>query len=275
MIVTLHGLTTMHSNLLTDIRIARETDHTGLEILESKLHRYIDQGNYVDALLPVFEKYQIKPVAVNGLRGVEVIDTEARQLLFRDTERICSAAEILGVPTVQILPLCSLEGRPWKEVLELTAENLVKIAKIGLEHGIRFQLEPVAWSPIHSLWQSLALLQTVGCKNIGMVIDFWHLWAGGETHPSEVAKLDSNLIYGIHFCDGKKPAIPGGEWDEAVLRSFLPGEGGVPILDWVNAVKATGYDGSWSAELFSPKHWEWDLKEIANRTREIMEGYIF
>jgi sugar phosphate isomerase/epimerase len=275
MIVTLHGLTTMYSNLLTDIRIARETDHTGLEILESKLNRYVEQGNKVDGLIPVFDKYQINPVCVNGLRGIEVIDPEARQHLFSEAERICSAAETLGAPTVQILPLCGLEGRPWKEVLELTAENLVEIAKIGMEHGIRFQLEPVAWSPIHSLWQSLALLQSVGYKNVGMVIDFWHLWAGGETHPSEVAKLDSNLIYGIHFCDGKKPAIPGEEWDEAALRSYLPGEGCVPISDWVNAVKATGYDGSWSAELLSPRHWEWDLKEIANKTRENMEGYLY
>jgi len=35
-----------------------------------------------------------------------------------------------------------------------------------------------------------------------MVIDFWQLWAGEETTPDEVAKLDSSLIYGVHFCDG-------------------------------------------------------------------------
>jgi len=39
-------------------------------------------------------------------------------------------------------------------------------------------------------------------------------------------------------------------------------------------VKATGYDGSWSCELLSPRHWEWDLREIAVRCRELMEYYV-
>ena len=91
-------------------------------------------------------------------------------------------------------------------------------------------------------------------KNVGMVIDFWHLWAGRETTPDDVAQLDKAMIYGIHFCDGK--AIPKrGKWTEEGCRGYLPGEGDIPVAEWVAAVKATGYNGSWSSELLSPKHW--------------------
>jgi sugar phosphate isomerase/epimerase len=274
MIITMHGLSTMHSNARTDIRIARDAGFDGYEIIETKLLRFLDQGFKAEELLPLLERYQIKPVCINALKDIERIEPVSREALMNEARRLCEAAEVLRFPTIQLVPFCGLQGRPWEEVLELTAQNVGDIADIGKKHGVRFQLEPIAWSPIHSLRQSLELIKAAGRDNVGMVIDFWHLWAGGETTPSDVAALDSSLIYGIHFCDGIRHTGPGIEWNEMALRSFLPGEGNIPIEEWVSAVKATGYDGSWSSELLSPKHWEWDVLEIAIETRRLMEKYI-
>lgn len=275
MIITLHGLSTMHCNALTDIRLARDCGFDGYEITEGKLLRFLDQGLGEKDLLAAFNKYDIRPVCINALKDIERVQPEARAQLMREAERLCAAAEAVGFPTVQLVPFCGLEGRPYPEVLELTARNVAEIADIGKKHGVRFQLEPIAWSPIHSLKQSLELIRAAGRSNVGMVIDFWHLWAGGETTPADVAALDARLIYGIHFCDGKRHTGPGKAWDEPALRSYLPGEGDIPIPEWVAAVKATGYAGSWSSELLSPKHWEWDLREIALDTKRLMEKYIF
>jgi sugar phosphate isomerase/epimerase len=274
MIFTLHAISTFYSNALTDVRIAREARFEGYEILETKLLRFLDQGYTADDLRAAFEQYQVRPVCINALKDIERVLPAERQLLLEEAERLCTAAEALGFPTIQLLPRCGLQGRPWQEVLELTARNVADIADIGREHGVRFQLEPVAWSPVHSLAQALEVVAAAGRDNVGLVIDFWHLWARGETLPVEVTRLDSRLIYGIHFCDGKKPADPEKAWDEFALRSYLPGEGDVPISEWVAAVKATGYDGSWSSELISPRHWEWDLAEIARQTRGLMEKYV-
>ena len=190
-----------------------------------------------------------------------------------EAERLCAVAHVIGCPTIQLVPSCGLEGREWEEVLELTARNIADIADIGKQYGVRFQLEPIAWSPIHSLSQSLEVIGKAGRDNVGMVIDFWHLWAGGETTPEEVSRLDSSQIYGVHFCDGKRRE-PGTEWVEVNLRGYLPGEGDIPINQWVDAVRATGFDGVWSCELLSPRHWEWDLLEIALETKARMAKYV-
>jgi sugar phosphate isomerase/epimerase len=166
-----------------------------------------------------------------------------------------------------------LEGRPWREVVRLTGRNIRDIADIGKRHGIQFQLEPIAWSPIHSLSQSLEVIEEAGRDNVGMVIDFWHLWAGEATTPDDVAKLKGSMIHGVHFCDGVRH-IKGTPWVETDLRGYLPGEGKIPIPEWTAAVKATGFDGVWSCELLSPRHWEWDLVEIARKTKALMEQYI-
>jgi len=58
-----------------------------------------------------------------------------------------------------LVPFCGLKGRPWKEVLKLTARNVADIADIGKRYGIRIQLEPIAWSPVHSLSQSIKVIE--------------------------------------------------------------------------------------------------------------------
>jgi sugar phosphate isomerase/epimerase len=273
MIITMHGLTTMHCNLRTEIRIAHEAGYDALEMTVAKLERYLDVGLKVEDLIPVFEKYAISPVMLNALYPIEFTEPREREAVLARADRLCTAAEVLGCPTIQVVPLSKYEGRPWPEVLHLTAGNLMEIADIGKRHGVQFQVEPVAWAPIHSLSQSLQLIEETGRDNVAMVIDFWHLSAGGETTPNEVAKLRGSQIYGVHFCDGLLHT-PGTEWDEYALRSFLPGEGVIPIREWVAAVKATGFDGVWSGELLSPKHWEWDLLELAIKSRQLMESYI-
>jgi sugar phosphate isomerase/epimerase len=273
MIITMHGLSTMHSNMRTDIRLAHETGFEGLEIIELKLLRYLDQGFTAEQLVPLFQQYGVKPVCINAQKYIERVEPAERAALMQEAERLCAAAQVIGCPTIQLVPFCGLAGRPWDEVALLTARNIAAIADIGKRYGIRFQLEPIAWSPIHSLKASLMVLDMAARDNVGMVVDFWHLWAGGETTPEDVAKLDKKLIYGIHFCDGIKHE-PGTEWIEVNLRSFLPGEGKIPVSEWVAAVKSTGFDGVWSSELLSPKHWEWDVAEIARETKRLMVQYI-
>lgn len=273
MIITMHGLSTMHCNLKTDIRIASECGFEALEITDSKLLRYLDCGLGLNEVVALFNKYEIRPVCINALKNIERVQPDEYLELLEEAERLVYVADVIKCPTIQLVPFCGLQGRPWKEVLKLTGRNIAAIADIGRKSGVRFQLEPIAWSPIHSLSQSLQIIEEAGRDNIGMVIDFWHLWTGGDTFPDDVAKLNKSMIYSVHFCDGIRHTGDG-EWVETALRSYLPGDGEIPVKEWVDAVKATGFDGVWSSELLSPKHWEWDLLEIAKETKLRMERFV-
>ena len=82
------------------------------------------------------------------------------------------------------------------------------------------------------------------------------------------------MIYGVHLCDGFRPA-PGAAWpDERELRGCLPGDGELPVREWMDAVKSTGYDGFVSGEFLNQRLWEEDLLDVALRMRERMEGYF-
>ena len=274
MIAALHGQTTFHSNLTTDIRIAKETGFEALEIITEKLLRYLNAGLQAEDLVPVFRRHSIRPACIDILGDIERIKPNEHKQLLEETERLCTVAHILNCPTIQINPFCGLAGRPWKEIIGLTAQNTAEIADIGKQYGIRFQLEGAAWTPIHSMSQCLELLGEANRDNVGLVLDFWHFWAGGDTSPDEVARLDKSLIYGVHFCDGLRPE-QGEEWpDEKLLRDFLPGEGKIPLKEWVAAVQATGFDGVWSTEILGSRYWEMDQLEIAKEVKKRLEQYV-
>lgn len=273
MLFALHGQTTFHHNLLSDIRLARDAGFEGLEVITEKLWRYLQAGLTAEDLATAFRSHAIRPVCLDIIGDIECIEPAARQRLLAETERLCAVAHILACPTIQINPFCGLAARPWPDIIRLTAQNIVAMAKIGKPYGLRFQLEGAAWTPIHSIAQCLELLAEANCDNVGLVLDFWHLWAGRGTSPDDVARLDQSLIYGVHFCDGFRPE-QGAAWpDEKLLRDVLPGEGQIPLKEWVAAVHATGFDGVWSTELLGTKYWEADHLELAKEMRTRVEQF--
>lgn len=272
MISTLHGQVTLHSNILSDVRVAKEAGYAALEVHTDKLNRYLDVGRTAAELRDALKAAGIEAAAIDIIGGIEVTGAEKRRALMEETERLCAVAETIGAPTVQVNAFSAHDGMDVNENIRMTAVNLREIADIGKAHGVRFQIEGAAWTPIHTLEDCLKLIDAVGRDNVGLVIDFWHFWASRGAEPEDIAGLDQSLIYGVHVADGYRPAV-GEPWpDETLLRGVLPGDGDIPVQEWMNAVKSTGFDGYVSGEFLNPLLWERDHVEVAAAMRRAMES---
>lgn len=283
MIIALNETATMHSNLLTDIRIAKETGYQGIELMGSKLYQYLDTGLSVDSLLAHLDG--IQPVAIGYVQDIDRWKPEEKAALLDECEKMCSLAERLGIPMVQLLtgPRYTPDragteytyrgpvGMSWPEIRKLTASNISILADIGTRHGISFYLEPLAWAELSTLEQGLEVIDAAERDNVGMMVDFWHFWATGST-PEQVANLDKKMIMGVHVCDGL-PKAPGDYWC-LKQRDVWTGQGCIPIKEWVDAVLSTGYDGWWACELFSKQHLEMDPWEVAGELRVYLESLL-
>jgi len=283
MVIALNETATMHCNLLTDIRIAKATGYGGIEVMGSKLYRYLDSGLSVESLVPHFEG--LPPVAIGYVQDIDRREPAEYDSLIQECERMCSLAARLGIPMVQLLtgPRYTPDragpdyryqgpvGMSWPEIRSLTATNLATLADIGARYNLAFYVEPLAWAVLCTLQQGLEVIDAAQRDNVGMLIDFWHLWATGAT-PDDVAKLDKSLILGVHVCDGI-PKAPGDYWC-LKQRDVWTGDGCIPLKEWVDAVLCTGYDGWWAAELLSPKHWEQDPWQVARRLKDMLETYL-
>ncbi len=287
MIIALNETATMHCNLLTDIRIAKEVGFEGIELIHAKLYRYLMNGFTTESLISYLDGLPV--VGLGFVADIERQEKAQYEALLEECERMCTIAESIGCRSVLLVtgPLAAgvdenpmykgeltssylgLTNKSWPEIRKLTAKNLRVLSDIGKRHQVEFYLESLSWTPLHTLEQTLELLDEAAVENVGLIIDFWHHFTSGTT-PDQIARLDGNLIKAVHFCD----SLPVKGKITQELRNVWTGAGVIPLQEWVDAVKATGYDGWWSCELFSFKHYELDPWETARNLKGLMEYLI-
>ena len=259
----LHGMCSLHSNIVSDIRLAKECGYQGLEIHTEKLWRYIQAGFTSADLKSRLSQAGITPTAIDIIGSVEASDKSTQAEVFNQAETLCAFASDIGAPTIQLNAFDALNGLSVEDNIRITARNIQQIADIGKQSGIRFQYEGAAWTPIARLSDYYRLHDAVGRDNFGFVLDTWHFWASRGATPEDMAGIDKNLIYNVHLSDGKRPAVNESWVDERQLRGYLLGEGEIPLQEWVDAIESTGYEGFYSGEFLNDQLWEADHYDIA------------
>ncbi len=263
MTFALHGLLVRYSNVLTDIMLGAEAGYDSVELHTDKLDRFLASGLGSGEINAALRDHNTSVTCIGIIPDAETQDARKLDGVLRKTEALSRTAQEICCETIQVNAFTELADRSYAENIKLTAANIRRICEIGAQYGIRFQYEGAAWTPIHSLRQCLDLVHEVAMDNFALVLDYWHMWASRETTADEIAQVNKDLIYGVHLTDGLRPE-PGEPWpDETLLRDELPGDGKLPCAEWTAAVKATGYDGSWSPEILGRTLWEANLPGIA------------
>lgn len=287
MLTAMHTATTMHSNIINDIKAAREAGFDGIELQNPKLFRFLEHME-PESLLPLLGDLQ-----VTGIGAVLNIERQgdAYSTFIEEVEKMSRTAAKLGAPMIQLCTgptnpeiaidyaagkigpgdsrYIGLLGSPEEEIIEKTAKNLAAAADIAAGYGLSIYLEPIAWTPMSTLDKGVRLIEAAGRGNVGLVLDFWHMWTAGDT-PEDVVKLDKKYINMVHVCDGleyDRSQVP----DQDILRDVWIGEGNIPLKAWIDAVKSTGYDGCYSVESFCRRIWEQDSLKTAVTVKNYLD----
>lgn len=145
----------LHNNIVSDIRLAKETGYQGLEIHTQKLWRYINAGFSSLDFKSHLEKANILPSAIDIVGSVEATDKATQQKVFKSVETLCLFAKEIGAPTIQLNAFEALNGLSVEDNINITAQNIKHIADIGQEHGIRFNTRG---QPGHRLQHSMIII---------------------------------------------------------------------------------------------------------------------
>ncbi len=250
---------TMLLPVLLQARVARETGWDGIFVREEHIRRYLAQGYTVASLREAFAG--LEPLNMGALPDVERWRTDERAAMLRHAADLTELAIDVGIANVQLLTGPVSPGGVYsgpgelspQELRRVTVESIRAVVDLGAGSGLSYYLEPVAWTPLGTLNAAVEVIDGVERDNVGLVLDFWHLWQRGTT-ADDVARLDRRLISGVDFADSLGPA--GSPSPDQRSRRVWPGEGEIPLRDWTAAVRSTGFDGWWDNELYSPLHWE-------------------
>jgi sugar phosphate isomerase/epimerase len=282
-----HNRISLCSTLSIDLDIMRRIGYDGLEISAAKMRDMLTAG-FSEAEL----RQRLEGVDIPGIGFlIDIERTGADQAaLIRDAEEIFRLARIAGARGVQVLtgPVQVQAVRafadrtssglyegvlhlPKSDQVAVTANNLALLADMAAKSGLLLYLESLAWSPLNRLSDQVELIKRADRDNVRLVVDYWHCYASGD-EPRDVAKLDGQMVYGVHICDSQE--FRGGIPDEAVLRDVPTGMGVLNLKEWTDAVKSTGYEGWWSCELFCRRQHQDDSYRVASEIHDLMQTLV-
>ena len=161
---------------------------------------------------------------------------EIRQACLKELERCARIFAALGASIMNIHPCYFSPPAMRRSIIELNIEALRPIVQMAFAYNLTIAFENFT-SPFDRVTTFKRVLHDV--ENLSLHLDFGHANLGRDNHKVFCRNLGEHITH-VHFSDNR-----------ATADHHMPL--GVGNIDWENAVnelKATGYDGSITLEVF-------------------------
>jgi sugar phosphate isomerase/epimerase len=122
--------------------------------------------------------------------------------------------------------------------LARTHDQLAQLCDMVTARGMQFTIEFAPPNAIHSLAAALAAIDHIGRGKCRLLLDAMHFFRSGAT-VAELAALDPDLIGYVQLCDAPLESPGGTYMQEAMFSRMVPGEGQLPLRDFVAALPPT------------------------------------
>jgi sugar phosphate isomerase/epimerase len=177
---------------------------------------------------------------------------------FEITEDDCyRAAEDLRAETIN---LAHFGGSNVTEAQFI--DCLGPLATRAQAHGVALTLEFLPESSIPDLATAARIVSAVAAPNLGLMFDTWHFARTGGT-VEQLAALPKGLITAVQISDRVPPA-PGATYTPMFGR-LLPGEGVLPLVQWLEVILRRDRIPTIGVEVFSEELVAMKPEEAAGR----------
>ncbi len=168
-------------------------------------------------------------------------DPHYRQIRIDHTKRALTLARELGAPCITTEPGGPVEkGASWSVALKLFVEGLKPVLEHAEKEGVLLLVEPEPDLLIERADQFLELMQHLDSPAVGLNFDIGHFYCVGDDPAATVPRLAS---YTRHYHLEDIAAT-------RVHHHLVPGEGAIDFAATLRAIRATGYDGWITVELY-------------------------
>jgi sugar phosphate isomerase/epimerase len=268
--LTLHGSQLRGAALSLEERAALAQRH-GYQGLDFSLGDVQTAGGPA-AVRRLLSRYTLAPSTVGGVlgAGVGAPEEEWRTALAQVPQKARQVAEVggtrsgTGIPHRADVPKETLLPRVVERIGQLDRALDGTGVRVGMEFlGVKtLRLErPHVF--VQSMGEANQILEEAGAKHVGITLDSYHWYAAGDTLDT-IKQTPAGRIVLLHVNDAKD--LP----REQLLDQdrVLPGEGVIPLADWLRAIDATGFDGFIALEVLGPRLAGLDVEERARLGKE-------
>jgi sugar phosphate isomerase/epimerase len=176
-------------------------------------------------------------------------------------------AQALGVPRYVVY---SGEGSASAADFERAPQRLARYAELAKPYGVRIALEFIAGARLIGCFRTaLEMVRSVNHPNLGVCLDTFHLY-GGVSKVEDILEARPGEVAHVHFHDAPS-TMPRELWRDP--DRLPPGEGTIPLSRITEALRAAGYQGVLSVELFGQAFQKGDPREVAHRCFRAVARY--
>jgi len=240
-------VTTLHASFESDVATYRAAGLGGIGVWESKL-----VGRDLNEVADVLRSagLRVTNLVPNGNSVfANALDPEPADPVER-TDALCAKLPALATlrPETVVVVTGNVPGHDSAELRRRCVTELRRVAERAAELGLTVALEPMHpsagddFSFVTSLGAAADLVADIGHRAVGILFDMWHAGQGPDAVDELTAVLE--LIVAVHVADVVAPAR---SWAD---RKF-PGEGTLPIGEFVRVLDAGAFLGSYDVEIFS------------------------
>ena len=168
-------------------------------------------------------------------------DRHYRRIRIDHTIRALTLARELGTPCITTEPGGPVEpGGSWSAALRLFVEGLKPVAEHAEKEGVLLLIEPEPGLLVETADQFLELMQHIDSPAVGLNFDIGHSYCVGDEPAPTIQRL-AQYIRHFHLEDIAA---------SRVHHHLIPGEGAIDFKATLAAIRAIGYDGWITIELY-------------------------
>jgi sugar phosphate isomerase/epimerase len=236
-----------------------EASRRGGRTVDGLRRRLADSGITVHAIDPLIG-------ALPGTPRPSEVPPENRSY-FEITEEDCyRAADDLEAQSINI---AHFGGSAVTEAQFI--DCLGPLAGRAQAHGVGLTLEFLPESSIPDLATAQRIVTAIDAPNLGLMFDTWHFARSGGT-LAQLAGLPRGLITGLQISDRTPPA-PGTVYTPMGGR-LLPGEGELPLVQWLEVILARDPGLTVGVEVFSDELTALKPEDAAGRVAQTTRGVL-
>ncbi|SFU81144.1 bifunctional sugar phosphate isomerase/epimerase/4-hydroxyphenylpyruvate dioxygenase family protein [Halomonas korlensis] len=233
----------LSGDLRTKLEAIARAGFDGVEIFENDLLSFDGSPEEVRELC---ERLKLRIVAFQPFRDFEAMPEPQRSRNLKRAERKFDLMEQLGT---DFLLVCSNVSPQVIDDLDQAAADLHELAERAAARGIRVGFEALAWgrhiSDYRDAWE---VVRRADHPSLGVVLDSFHILSRGH-ELSTIGKIPREKLFFVQVADAPLLNMDVLQWSRH-FRCF-PGQGRLPLDNFMRALAKTGYDGPLSLEIFS------------------------
>jgi len=249
-----------------DLKATADAGFRAIEISPQKLADFVErepQGR-AKALL---DEYHLKAA---GLCGYSLRAFSKSEASVQVVEQGIKFARAIDTNIILVYFDRPPADMPKDEASLAVVKRSKVLAQAAKEAGIRIALEPLGRHPIvPGPEEALKIVKEVGSPALGIMMDTFHYFCSGVA-PDEVKKIPSELLLIVHINDCED--LPREKLTDK--NRLYPGEGIMPLEEYLAALGEINYQGYLSVELFREEYRRGGPGPLAKRSYQTLMCFL-